>query len=130
MRRNDIFPSKYMKPEDLDRAGMTLTIARCELEKLKSRDGTEQKKLVLYFLETEKALPLNRTNFDACAEICGSDETNDWVGRQIELFPTKTPMGGQVVACIRVRRPSKKPPAKQPPDGQPPDGEPNDEIPF
>ena len=42
------------------------------------------------------------TNFDAVADICGAD-TDGWPGCQIELYPSKTQMGGKTVDCIRVR---------------------------
>jgi hypothetical protein len=122
MRREDVFPSKYLKPEDLNGHAMIATITRVTLETLKSRDGTEQKKAVLHFKETGKIFPLNATNFDATAAICG-DDTVDWPGHKIELYPTKTPMGGKLVPCIRIRQPSV-------PDERPPDGDFSDDIPF
>jgi hypothetical protein len=129
MRREDVFKSKYMKPEDLNDQPMIVTIKQASLETLKSRDGSEQKKIVLYFHETGKVFALNATNFDATAEICG-DDTDDWPGHCIELYPTKTSMGGKLVACIRVRRPKERLPAERPRDGKPLDGELNDEIRF
>jgi hypothetical protein len=43
------------------------------------------------------------TNFDSVAGIAGDDETEAWPGTRIELYPTKTQMGGRVVDCIRIR---------------------------
>jgi hypothetical protein len=33
-----------------------------------------------------------------------AENSDDWVGKTIELFPTQTRFGGKVVDCIRVRR--------------------------
>jgi len=79
-----------------------VTIESAPLEVLKNPEGKEQHKTVLYFKGAKKALPLNVSNWDAVAEICGED-TDDWSGGKIELYATKTHMGGKVVDCIRVR---------------------------
>ena len=38
---------------------------------------------------------------------CG-DETDNWPGHRIELYPDKTQMGGKPVDCIRVRAPAQR----------------------
>ena len=135
MKRDDVFPSKYLKATDLKGKTCVATIESAPYETLKGLDGKETKKIVLYFKNAEKALPLNTTNFDAVCDATGRPDTDDWPGQRIELYPTKTPMGGKLVDCIRIRRPSSRPAAAAPPppptpaDGPPAD-EMDDEIPF
>jgi hypothetical protein len=114
MRKDDVFPSKYLKHTDLQGKPTPAAIERAMLETLKSPEGKTQDKIVLYLAGTKKSLPLNVTNFDAVAGICGAD-TDGWPGCQIELYPSKTQMAGKTVDCIRVRPPTKstkKAPAK------------------
>ena len=59
--------------------------------------------MVLYFNKTKKTLPLNRVNWDSVADILG-DDTDDWIGGKIELYPTTTEMAGKTVPCVRVRQ--------------------------
>jgi hypothetical protein len=106
MKKDDVFPSKYLKHTDLQGKPTTATVERAVLETLKSPEGKTQDKIVLYLAGTKKSLPLNVTNFDAVANICGAD-TDDWPGCQIVLYPTKTLMAGKTVDCIRVRSPAK-----------------------
>jgi hypothetical protein len=116
-KRDDVFPSKYLKASDLNGKPCVVTITSAPLETLKTPDGKEDTKTVLYFRSAKKTLPLNRTNWDAVADIAG-DDTDAWPGCQVELYPTKTEMRGDVVACIRIRAPSQgqlKTPAKKPP---------------
>src|SRR5262245_36696128 len=90
------------------------TAAEPVLETLKSPEGKSQEKTVVSFRGLKKTLPLNLTNWNSIADICG-DDTDDWPGHQIELYPTTTEMGGKTVDCIRVRPPSQRPlPIKQP----------------
>lgn len=135
-KRDDVFPSKYLKAADLDGTPLVVTIVSAPLETLKNPEGKEQTKTVLYFRGTKKLLPLNVTNWDAVADIAG-DDSDDWAGHKIELYPAKTEMKGKTVNCIRVRAPEQaKPPAKQKPAAKKSatakshDDEMDDEIPF
>ena len=134
MKREEVFPSKYLKADDLDGKAAVVTIKDAPFEILKGTDGKEQGKVVLYFNKTKKALPLNRVNWDAVADILG-DDTEDWPSGRIELYPTTTEMAGKTVPCIRVRKPNGALPLKKaaPPEEDPPppsDDDIRDEIPF
>jgi hypothetical protein len=125
MKRDEIFPSKYLKASDLNKP-IVVTIDSAPLELLKNPEGREQNKTVLYFKGAKKALPLNVSNWDAVAAICGED-TDDWPGGKIELYAAKTHMGGKMVDCIRVRAPRDV----TPPKAEPPEvSELDDSIPF
>jgi hypothetical protein len=102
-KRHEVFPSKFLCAGDLNGKPITLTIARAPLETLKNKNG-EETKTVLYFKGAKKALPLNRVNWDKCADICG-DDSGDWEGRRVTLYPTTTQFGSEVVDCIRIKEP-------------------------
>lgn len=134
MTRDEIFPAKYLKASDLNGKPIAVTIENAPVETLKNAEGKEQTKVVLYFRGAKKALPLNVTNFDACADACGAD-TDDWPGHTIELYPAKTQMAGKTVDCIRIRPPAQRTlPASKPKASavaQPALAEEmNDDIPF
>jgi len=129
MKRHQVFPDNYLKCAHLNGKPATLTITGAPLDTLKNSKG-EEKKIVLSFAETKKRLPLNKTNFNAVADVCG-DETDDWSGKKIEVYPTTTQMDGKTVGCIRVRSPAQRElPAPPPPKPAPDHSEPDDEIPF
>jgi hypothetical protein len=119
MKRSEVFQSKYLHCEDLGGKPVAVTISKATFELLKSPNGEEQHKTVLYFNGAKKSLPLNRTNWDSVAEICG-DDTDGWAGSRIELFPSKTELRGKPTDCIRIRPPQQqamplKQTAKKPP---------------
>jgi hypothetical protein len=132
MRKDDVFPSKYLKAADLNGKARVLEIAEAPLETLKNASGEQQQKIVLYFVGESKRLPLNLINWDSVAEI-GGEDTDDWPGARIEIFPSTTQMGGKTVPCLRVRKPrtGKAAPrvAEPPPNEDPGDGM-ADEVPF
>ncbi len=102
MNRDDLFPSKYLKAADLGGKPTVVEITGVTMEDLKDMAGKTQRKGVLAFKDRTKTLVLNRTNYDAVADLHG-EETNGWPGKSIELFPAKTNMGGKTMDCIRVR---------------------------
>jgi len=106
-KRDEVFPSKYWKASDLKDGPRTFKIERAPIETLKSPDGKEERKTVLYFEGAQKLLPLNRTNWDSTADICG-DDTDDWPGHKIELYGSTTSLKGKTVACVRVRAPTQR----------------------
>lgn len=59
MKKDEVFPNKWLKCADLQGKPITVTIESAPLETLKSPDGKEQDKIVLYFAGAKKALPLN-----------------------------------------------------------------------
>jgi hypothetical protein len=130
MKRDQVFPDKYLKCPHLKGKPVDLTITGAPLETLKNSKGEEQQKIVLHFAGTKKTLPLNMTNFDAVADVCDED-TDHWPGKKIELYPSTTQMGGKTVECIRVRSPAQRelpaPPPKSKLEG---DDELDDEVPF
>jgi hypothetical protein len=130
MKRDDLFPSKYLKCADLKGRPRVVEIEQAPIETLKNPKGEEQRKGVLYFKGAKKALPLNLTNFDAVADIAGTDETNDWPGTKIELYPATTMMGGKITDCIRIRPPQGLTASPPPPPKPAVDPEFDQEIPF
>jgi len=102
MNREDVFPSRYFKAANLPRP-RNVTIVAAKMEEMKSPDGGEtQNRLVLHFSDEAKRLVVNATNFDVLAELFGG-ETEDWIGKTVQLYADKTRFGHKIVPCVRVR---------------------------
>jgi hypothetical protein len=106
MRIDDAFPSKYIKCSDLQGRAAPVKIRDVQFEMIGGDSG--DRKAVLYFVGKEKGLVLNKTNANVISDMYGY-ETDDWVGKPIELFPTKTDYAGKRVDAIRVREVSAPP---------------------
>jgi hypothetical protein len=123
--KNDVFPSKYLKPSDLKNGPEVGKINVAALEDLKDFSGGLAKKLVIYFQRKLKPLILNRTNWDSLADLHG-DESDDWAGCEIELYATTVLVNGQEKDTVRIRKPSAKTKKASPP----PSTDINDEVGF
>ena len=136
MRMSEAFPSKYLKAEDLKGQRIPVTISRVEMGDIGDGDSREQKPIV-YFQNKEKGLVLNKTNAGNISYMYG-DESDAWIGKQVELFTTIVPFQGRQVPAIRIAPPAgvSMEGAKEP-DGRPTLNAPpaqssdlDDEIPF
>ena len=86
MKRDDVFPSKYLKAADLGGKPLVVKIGSAPLETLKSSDGKEQQKIVLYFLGGTKKVLDNATNWDS---VCASPATTPTTGRATRSNSTR-----------------------------------------
>lgn len=102
MKVGAMFPSKYLKSAEVEGRTYVLTIANIAFENV----GEDQDdKPVLHFQGAQKGMVLNRTNA-AVLEWLYGDETNNWIGKQIELFTEMTTYMGKPVLGLRLRGPN------------------------
>lgn len=106
MKMNDIFPSKYLKADDLGGREVTVKIADCKMEEIGQGSNKDYKPIV-YFEGKEKGVVLNKTNFSSIADAYG-DDTDDWTGQTVILFSVQieNPQTKKVGPAIRIRPPS------------------------
>lgn len=96
MNINEAFPSKFLKCADLQGRKAKVIIDHVEMDKI--GDDT---KLIIYFRGKDKGLVLNKTNASVISDMHG-DDTDDWSGCDIVLFPTRVDYQGKRVDAIRV----------------------------
>jgi hypothetical protein len=95
------FPSNWFKAQDIPPEGLPVKIDKLTYERI----GPDQdQKLVLWFRNQDKKLVLNKTNWELIAAALNQGDSDQWVGKSIELFSTQTTFSGKRVDCIRVRR--------------------------
>ena len=99
MLMTTMFPSRYLSAADLDTGPVSDKITGIRLEEV--GDGV---KPILSFKTREKDLVLNRTNANSIGAVYG-DDTDSWIGREVELYPTKVEFRGNLVDAIRIRIP-------------------------
>jgi hypothetical protein len=102
MRISKIFPSKYVKAADLEGRTITLTISKVTMDEMLTHDNKKVKKPVVWFERATKGFVINLTNALIIGNLYG-DETDNWAGCRISLYPTKVRAFGEMQDCIRVR---------------------------
>lgn len=96
--------SKFLKKEDVMGSPMLVTINGITEENVAMDDQPKEMKYCLHFLELDKPLVLNKTNIELCAEVCNSEETDEWQGKKIVLYNDETiKFQGKKTGGIRIR---------------------------
>lgn len=102
------FPSKYLKAADLQGRTARVTIRTVLMETVGQTSGDQ--KPILYFQGKDRGVVLNRTNAVVIAHYYGQD-TDQWPGREVELYTEMVPFQGRMVNALRVRVPPANAPA-------------------
>ncbi len=101
MKMSTAFPTKYISAADLTGRACVVTIETTVQETV---GQPPENRPVVYFRGKQKGFILNKTNAHAITFLHG-DESDNWRGKQIEIYPTTTDFAGRIVDCIRVRGP-------------------------
>jgi len=103
---HQMFPSKYVKGEELDGKTFTLTIKLIRQEKMRfNPQSPEAIGWVIYVKETERGIVMGKPLATQLTQILGSDDTDDWIGKQVVFYSEPVMVGGQSRMGIRARKP-------------------------
>jgi hypothetical protein len=107
MKIGTMIGGKYLKKDDCD-PPLLLTISGFAEENVATDDKPQEMKWVMQFEESEKGLVMNTTNLQLAAIAFGSQDTDDWLGKQIVCYhDPNISFGGKVVGGVRVRAPKR-----------------------
>lgn len=101
MKKDDIYPSKYLKASDLPEEGtQSATIERVTIEEIGIK---KEKKAVLHFSNLDKSFVCNKTNWNTISKALNSDDSDGWIGKTINLYRAEVEFQGDMVEAIRVK---------------------------
>jgi len=117
MKASDAFPSRYLQTSVVKDKSIVAVISHVELETV--GQGADQKRKPVLYLDGQKPMVLNRTNFETLADAFG--DSDEWSGHKIKIFAARTQFQGKSMDGLRVQPIVPKPAAAV---------ELNDEIPI
>ncbi len=94
---SDLFPSPWLKAEDLAGRAVVVKIVAAQVETLRQFDGTQAPKLVLTFEKAKKRLIVNKTQAKRLAEVTKTEAFADWAGHRVTLKPAVAQNGKPTV---------------------------------
>ena len=100
MDMNRAFPSKTLTAPDLQ--GRTVNVVIAAIEQVSYQSGDTG--FIIKFQGKEKGMSLNKTKNAILMAAFGAD-SNNWVGKTVQLSPGKTTYMGNAVDCINVAIP-------------------------
>lgn len=102
-----VFSGDSLKAADLQGTEPVVVIATVTMKKFDNGN-----KLVLTFQGKKKTLVVNKTNANRIAYAHGPN-TDNWIGKEIQLYTDLVDFQGNTVQAIRVRPPPKRAAAQQ-----------------
>lgn len=107
MKANALIPSKFLKKEDVDPPKL-VTVKALRQANVAMDDQPEEMKWTILFKELEKPMVLNSTNIQLLTKALGTDETDEWVGRQVVVYnDPNVSFAGKITGGVRIRAPKK-----------------------
>lgn len=101
MKASNFTSGTYLNASQLPMKPVDVTIERIAVESV-GRGGHSEDKLIAYFRGKDAGLALNKTNIKALTAICGTDETDNWIGKTVTLIKELVTFQGNTVYGIRV----------------------------
>jgi hypothetical protein len=103
-----LIPTRYLSFADLRGRDVTVTIESVSRQEMVEREkGSKKtrkiKRAVVEFVGKDKGMVLKATNAGTIVDLYGTD-TDNWIGKQITLFPTTcNAFGNPNTECVRIR---------------------------
>ena len=79
------------------------TIESVQVEKVTGTGGKKEDCTVCRFVEDIKPMILNKTNCKTISKIYKTPDTDNWIGKKIQIYATTTKLAGEIVECLRIR---------------------------
>ena len=113
MKISSMMPSNYLKKEDVATPRL-VTVRNFSQQNLAQDGQPPENKWVMHLDEFDRPLVMNPTNLQLAAQAFGSEDTDDWVGKQIVLYTDSTvSFGGKLVGGLRLRAPKRQAPLER-----------------
>lgn len=103
-RTSEMVSSKYLKGSDVPDP-VIVTIKGVKQVNIAKDDAEPEYKWAVKFAEFEKPMILNVTNIRIAEKALNSFDTDEWIGKEIELhFDESVQFAGEMVGGLRFRR--------------------------
>lgn len=102
-RIGEMVQSKYLKQDDVPDP-VIVTVQGVKQVNVAKEGAEPEMKWAIKFSEFELPMVLNSTNIHLAAKITGSDDTDDWKGKELVLYSDpNVSFGGKLVGGLRFR---------------------------
>lgn len=99
---DEMFPSKFLRGGELEDP-VTVTIESVQQEEVWNTSNGKEKKWVLRVKGGTKGVIMSKTLAEQISTIIGSEDSKDWIGHKIVLFPIQIKVAGEMKTGIRAR---------------------------
>ena len=110
---HEMLESKFLKKEDVDPPTL-VTITDVKQVNVALADETPELKWAAVFKQFKKPLVLNRTNIQLLAKNLKSEDSEDWLGKNVVLYCDETvTFRGEMIGGVRIRAAKPRPSTRE-----------------
>jgi len=91
MKSSDAFPRKYLASAEVKAKPIIARVSAVEMETV--GQGADQKEKPVLYLDGQRPVVLNRTNFETLEEAFG--DSDNWPGHKVKVLHRTDPVPGQ-----------------------------------
>jgi hypothetical protein len=103
-KTSEMIPSNYLKQSDFPE-DYIVTVVKVERKNIAMEGKPAEYKWLMSFREFDKPMVLNSTNIHAMEKACGSDDTDDWIGKEVIVYVDENvSFGGELVGGLRIKK--------------------------
>lgn len=96
--------SRFLGHADISETEDTVVTIKNYSQEVMGQGKDQVEKWCLFFKEIKKGLGLNKTNGKTICKLFGSDDMDQWIGKQIALYvKDDVEFQGEIMSAIRVR---------------------------
>lgn len=111
-KTSEMIESKYLKQTDFPDP-LIVTVGKVGKVNIAKEGEAPEHKWAVRFKEFPKPMLLNSTNIKLLEMACGSDDTDDWAGKEVVVYNDEgVSFGGKIVGGLRIRRQESAPTRK------------------
>lgn len=100
---SEMIESKYLRKEDISGEAL-VTISKVGQVNVALDDAPPEMKWAMRFADLKKPMVLNSTNIQLLAKACASDNTEDWVGKQVIVYvDDNVSFQGKLIGGLRIK---------------------------
>ncbi len=98
---SDLYPSRWLKPQDLRGQAVTVTIKATSFEQFHNPRTNKKEWCTVLDFGRCKRMILNKTQNKAIWQILGTEVFEEWHGHQITLVEGRTPRGQATIQIVQ-----------------------------
>lgn len=110
MRKNEAFPSRWLKADDFLDGAKVFTISGVGREEIEGDEGSTEK-TVMSFVGVDQKWIFGSACWDMLEEMFADGDSDRWIGQRVELYRAKVSFKGKQTFGVRPRLPQAKNPA-------------------
>jgi hypothetical protein len=96
--------SRFLNHADISDVDDTVVTIKSYSNEIMGQGKDQTEKWTLFFKEIKKGLGLNKTNGKMCCKLFGTDDMDQWIGKQLAIYvKDDVEFQGDIVSAIRVR---------------------------